>query len=218
MSTSRCPKCKCKNAENYKFCSQCGEKNVEMPTMTSYNFVVMGPGGVGKSAIVIRYISGKFESKYDPTIEDRYQKIIDYEGAPCKLEILDTAGQETFSAMREMYMKNGEAFALIYSITSLGSLQELAAIHDGIRKFRPNTEIPIILVGNKCDIEKKRKVTSMDAKLVAREFRCPFIETSAKMNINIEQIFHTLIEQFWDIKGRPKKSKNNSKDGGCVVF
>lgn len=47
-------------------------------------------------------------AQYDPTIEDRYQKVVEYNGVPCVLEILDTAGQETFSAMRELYMKNGE--------------------------------------------------------------------------------------------------------------
>jgi small GTP-binding protein len=68
----------------------------------------MGSGGVGKSAITIRFVNRQFEAKYDPTIEDRYQKVIEYQGIPCVLEILDTAGQETFSAMRELYMKNGE--------------------------------------------------------------------------------------------------------------
>uniref|UniRef100_A0A6B2LTH4 Uncharacterized protein n=1 Tax=Arcella intermedia TaxID=1963864 RepID=A0A6B2LTH4_9EUKA len=74
----------------------------------------MGGGAVGKSAITIQFISQQFEAKYDPTIEDRYQKVIDYKGVPCFLEILDTAGQETFHAMRELYMKNGDVSKLIF--------------------------------------------------------------------------------------------------------
>lgn len=83
----RCPRCKSKNPESYNFCSQCGHKNEETRSSCTYHFVVMvslrdsstfklknaqGSGGVGKSAITIRFVNRQFEAKYDPTIEDRY--------------------------------------------------------------------------------------------------------------------------------------------------
>ena len=89
--------------------------------------------------------------QYDPTIEDRYQKFIDHRGVPCVLEILDTAGQETFSAMRELYMKNGQVlleylaqdkgFVLVYSITSQRSLDELDEIRAGIIRHKNDESV-----------------------------------------------------------------------------
>jgi len=114
------------SAGGMKFCANCGAKNTSMNSSTvSYHFVVMGSGGVGKSAVTLQFINRQFMSLYDPTIEDRYQKHIEYKGVQCMLEILDTAGQETFSAMRELYMANGEGFALVYSITSTLSFNEV---------------------------------------------------------------------------------------------
>eukprot|EP01126_Amoeba_proteus_P050976 TRINITY_DN6065_c0_g1_i13.p4 TRINITY_DN6065_c0_g1~~TRINITY_DN6065_c0_g1_i13.p4 ORF type:complete len:111 (-),score=19.68 TRINITY_DN6065_c0_g1_i13:632-964(-) len=85
----RCPQCKSKNPDGYNFCSQCGLKNDDTSkTSCTYNFVVMGSGGVGKSAITIRFVNRQFETQYDPTIEDRYQKVVDYHDVPCVLEIL----------------------------------------------------------------------------------------------------------------------------------
>eukprot|EP01127_Copromyxa_protea_P000552 TRINITY_DN10469_c0_g1_i1.p1 TRINITY_DN10469_c0_g1~~TRINITY_DN10469_c0_g1_i1.p1 ORF type:complete len:216 (-),score=24.85 TRINITY_DN10469_c0_g1_i1:77-724(-) len=213
----RCPKCKSKNAEGYNFCSQCGHKNEETSKSScTYHFVVMGSGGVGKSAITIRFVNRQFEAKYDPTIEDRYQKVIDYQGVPCVLEILDTAGQETFSAMRELYMKNGEGFVLVYSITSQRSLEDLDPIRNGIIRHKSSTEVPIVLVGNKCDLVKKREVEQKEGKEIAREYNCPFLEASAKGDINITETFHSLIEQIWQKNGPPTSGGGGKK--GCTIL
>eukprot|EP01129_Flabellula_baltica_P012477 TRINITY_DN5643_c0_g1_i2.p1 TRINITY_DN5643_c0_g1~~TRINITY_DN5643_c0_g1_i2.p1 ORF type:complete len:209 (-),score=28.10 TRINITY_DN5643_c0_g1_i2:221-772(-) len=128
----RCPNCGHKNEVAWKFCSNCAFKNTEEIASCSYHFVVLGSGGVGKSCIVIQFVNGIFEPRYDPTIEDRYQKVIEYKGVPCLLEILDTAGQETFSAMRELYMTDGQGFVLVYSITSRKSIEDLVGIRESI--------------------------------------------------------------------------------------
>jgi Ras-related protein Rap-2C len=91
--------------------------------MHEYKVVVLGSGGVGKSAITVKFVSGKFVEKYDPTIEDFYRKEIEVDGAPSVLEILDTAGTEQFSSMRDLYIKNGQGFVVVYSITSLQTFQ-----------------------------------------------------------------------------------------------
>src|SRR3954467_14324927 len=80
--------------------------------------VVLGSGGVGKSALTVQFVSNTFIEKYDPTIEDFYRKEIEVDGQPCVLEILDTAGTEQFASMRDLYIKNGQGFVVVYSITS----------------------------------------------------------------------------------------------------
>jgi small GTP-binding protein len=177
----------------------------------------MGSGGVGKSAITIRFVNRHFEAKYDPTIEDRYQKVIDYQGVPCVLEILDTAGQETFSAMRELYMKNGEGFVLVYSITSQRSLEDLDPIRQGIIRHKNSSNVPMVLVGNKCDLEKKREVETKEGKELAKQYGCPFLESSAKGDINISEIFYSLIDQIWAKNGGPPSS-TPKKGSKCLIL
>uniref|UniRef100_A0A6B2LLI5 Uncharacterized protein n=1 Tax=Arcella intermedia TaxID=1963864 RepID=A0A6B2LLI5_9EUKA len=175
----------------------------------------MGSGGVGKSAITLQFINRQFLSLYDPTIEDRYQKHLEYKGIQCMLEILDTAGQETFSAMRELYMANGEGFALIYSITSTLSFQEVEKIRSGIIKHKNDDNVPIVLVGNKKDLEAKREVALNKGKETAKEWGCDFLESSAKTDTNVREIFYSLIDQIWEKTGGPPKQK---KTRNCIVL
>jgi len=192
-----------------RFCANCGAKVDAVQSSTvCYHFVVMGAGGVGKSAVTLQFINRQFLSLYDPTIEDRYQKQIEYKNIQCMLEILDTAGQETFSAMRELYMANGEGFALVYSIISNLSFTEIEKIRNGIIKHKNSTQVPMVLVGNKLDLEAKREVPTEKAKQITKEWGCEFIEASAKTDTNIRQIFFSLIDQVWLLNGQPKLTKD----------
>jgi len=214
-----CPKCgtKASNAE-WKFCQNCGHQNTHLRSSTcTYHFVVMGSGGVGKSAIVLQFVNHQFLSLYDPTIEDRYQKHLEYKNVQVMLELLDTAGQETFSAMRELYMTNGEGFALIYSITNAMSFTEIEKIRDGIVKAKGNASVPMVLVGNKKDLESKREVTTVKGKLAAKEWDCSFLESSAKTDSNIREIFYSLIDQTWEKNGGPPNPKKVSKRS-CTIL
>ncbi|XP_023398998.1 ras-related protein R-Ras isoform X1 [Loxodonta africana] len=86
------------------------------PPNETHKLVVVGGGGVGKSALTIQFIQSYFVSDYDPTIEDSYTKICTVDGVPARLDILDTAGQEEFGAMREQYMRAGHGFLLVFAI------------------------------------------------------------------------------------------------------
>ena len=86
--------------------------------------VVLGDGGVGKSALTLQYVQHNFIDYHDPTIEDAYQQRTVIDGEPCLLDILDTAGQVEFTAMREQYMRGGEGFVICYSITDRHSFLE----------------------------------------------------------------------------------------------
>ncbi|KAM6225736.1 ras-related protein R-Ras2-like [Porphyrio hochstetteri] len=91
------------------------------PGQEKYRLVVVGRGGVGKSALTIQFIQSYFVMDYDPTIEDSYTKQCVIDERAARLDILDTAGQEEFGALREQYMRTGEGFLLVFSVTDRGS-------------------------------------------------------------------------------------------------
>jgi len=156
--------------------------------------VVLGSGGVGKSALTVQFVQGIFVEKYDPTIEDSYRKQVEADGQQCMLEILDTAGTEQFTAMRDLYMKNGQGFVLVYSITSQASFNDLADLREQILRVKDTEDVPMILVGNKCDLEDERKVTKEQGETLANQWRCIPMETSAKSKINVETAFFELVK------------------------
>ncbi|CAD7674870.1 unnamed protein product [Nyctereutes procyonoides] len=113
-----------------------------------YKVVMLGAGGVGKSAMTMQFISHQFPDYHDPTIEDAYKTQVRIDNEPAYLDILDTAGQAEFTAMREQYMRGGEGFIICYSFKEL------------IFQVRHTYEIPLVLVGNKIDLEQFRQVSA----------------------------------------------------------
>lgn len=158
--------------------------------------MILGTGGVGKSAIVAQYVQGVFLDSYDPTIEDSYRKQTVIDDRSYTLEILDTAGIEQFTAMRELYIKNSEGFILTYSVTSRASFEELKALRNQVAQIKDNYNVPMILVGNKCDLGKQRQVPVSEAKALAENWNTLFLEVSAKTCTNIDEIFSGLIKQL----------------------
>lgn len=161
-----------------------------------YKVVMLGSGAVGKSAITVQMVSGHFLSSYDPTIEDSYRTTINVNNQDIILNILDTAGQEEFYALRDQYMRSGDGYIIVFSITSITSFLEVNAIKEQLNMILDvddNTLIPIILVGNKCDLEEYRQVQSSDAQRLAEEWRVKYFETSAKNKTNINRIFEELV-------------------------
>ncbi|TKS90456.1 Ras-related protein [Collichthys lucidus] len=156
--------------------------------MREYKLVVLGSGGVGKSALTVQFVQGIFVEKYDPTIEDSYRKQVEVDGQQCMLEILDTAGTEQFTAMRDLYMKNGQGFALVYSITAQSTFNDLQDLREQILRVKDTEDVPMILVGNKCDLEVERVVAKESGIGLARQWNsCAFLETSAKSKINVNE-------------------------------
>eukprot|EP01087_Luapelamoeba_hula_P008295 TRINITY_DN206_c0_g1_i1.p1 TRINITY_DN206_c0_g1~~TRINITY_DN206_c0_g1_i1.p1 ORF type:complete len:203 (+),score=38.32 TRINITY_DN206_c0_g1_i1:184-792(+) len=174
---------------------------------TVVRIVVLGSGGVGKSAITIRFVSGEFVERYDPTIEDSYRKVLGYDGKQYVLEILDTAGTEQFTAMRDLYMKNGEGFILVYSIIARDTFSELGELRNLICRVKDNETVPMVIVGNKLDLEADRKVPSSEGQALAGSFNAAFMEASAKSQINISEIFEELVGLVLESKGIGRRKK-----------
>jgi len=164
--------------------------------LREYKLVVVGGGGVGKSCLTIQLIQSHFVDEYDPTIEDSYRKqcVIDDEVA--LLDVLDTAGQEEYSAMREQYMRTGEGFLLVYSITSRPSFEEIPTFQQQILRVKDKDYFPVIVVGNKCDLDVERAVSQQEGRELAQHFNCKFIETSAKSRINVDEAFYNLVREI----------------------
>lgn len=172
--------------------------------------MVLGSGGVGKSALTVKFVTGQFVEKYDPTIEDFYRKEIDVDNSPSILEILDTAGTEQFASMRDLYIKNGQGFLLIYSLLNRQTFNDLKAIKDQILRVKNMDAVPMILVGNKSDMFDEREVSANEAKLLAEEWGCPHFETSAKTSSNVDEMFSEIVRQM-------KTRQQESGSGGCCV-
>ncbi|KAL6930944.1 related to Ras-like protein rasC [Hanseniaspora guilliermondii] len=160
-----------------------------------YKLVVVGGGGVGKSALTIQLTQNNFVDEYDPTIEDSYRKQCVIDSEVVILDILDTAGQEEYSAMREQYMRTGEGFLLVYSVNSKNSFEELMVYYQQILRVKDTDYVPVFLVGNKADLsDDERQVSFEDGAKMAKQIHAPFLETSAKENINVEDAFFGLVK------------------------
>jgi len=185
--------------------------------LREYKLVVLGSGGVGKSALTVQFVQGIFVEKYDPTIEDSYRKQVEIDGTQCMLEILDTAGTEQFTAMRDLYMKNGQGFVLVYSIIAQSTFNDLPDLREQILRVKDKDEVPMVLVGNKCDLQDQRVITTDQGEDLARKFGCAFLEASAKTRVNVDQIFHDLIRQINKLSPSGNKGKGEKK-GRCIIL
>jgi len=189
--------------------------------MTEYKLVIVGGGGVGKSALTIQFIQNQFVDEYDPTIEDSYRRSVNIDDDNSLLDILDTAGQEEYSAMRDQYMRTGEGFLMVYSITARTSFEEIASFREQILRVKDADKVPVVLVGNKSDLERDREVSIHEGKELAKSFECPFLETSARTRVNVEECFFELvreirkakIENTGKMEGKGKKGKRK-----CIIL
>lgn len=150
-----------------------------------------------------------FVETYDPTIEDSYRKQVSIDGETCMLEVLDTAGQEEYTALRDQWIRDGEGFILAYSITSRSSFQRVEPLYKQIQRTKllagaaagggPRTDasgalrlVPVVLVGNKCDRVAEREVSPQEGAALARQLGCAFVEASALTCFNVEKAFFDL--------------------------
>ncbi|RYO78649.1 hypothetical protein DL766_000056 [Monosporascus sp. MC13-8B] len=179
--------------------------------MVLYKLVVLGDGGVGKTALTIQLCLQHFVETYDPTIEDSYRKQVVIDGQACMLEVLDTAGQEEYTALRDQWIRDGEGFVLVYSISSRSSFSRIKRFHHQIQRVKesttasptypgspitasaPTAPVPIMLVGNKSDRVTEREVSTQEGHALARELGCEFVEASAKNCINVEKAFYDVV-------------------------
>ncbi|XP_048845528.1 GTP-binding protein Di-Ras2-like [Brienomyrus brachyistius] len=166
-----------------------------MPEQSNdYRVVVFGAGGVGKTSLVLRFVKGTFHETYKPTVEDTYRQVISCDRNVCTLQITDTAGSHQFPAMQRLSISRGHAFILVYSVISRQSMEELQPIYEQICQIKSGDAqgLPIMIVGNKSD-ESQREVAVGEGEGLAARWKCSFMETSAKTNHNVQELFQELL-------------------------
>ncbi|KAM6309225.1 ras-related protein Rab-13 [Podargus strigoides] len=157
-----------------------------------FKLLLIGDSGVGKTCLIIRFAEDNFTSTYISTIGIDFKiRTVDIDGKKIKLQVWDTAGQERFKTITTAYYRGAVGIILVYDITDEKSFEN---IQNWMKSIKENASAGVerLLIGNKCDMEGKRKVQRDEAEKLAKEHGIRFFETSAKSSVNVEEAFSTL--------------------------
>lgn len=176
-----------------------------------YKVIMVGSGGVGKSALTLQFMYDEFVEDYEPTKADSYKKKILLDGQEVQVDILDTAGQEDYAAIRDNYFRSGDGFLLVFSITEMNSLDDVEHLREQILRVKNDDKTPTLLVGNKSDLENRRDVQLDQAQSRAQEWETQYMETSAKTRQNVDEAFLDLLRQIHKRKLNEQQAMSSSK-------
>ncbi|KAL7675407.1 hypothetical protein ACOME3_001667 [Neoechinorhynchus agilis] len=183
-----------------------------------YKVIMVGSGGVGKSALTLRYMYEEFVEDYEPTKADSYRREVVLDGEKVQIDILDTAGQEDYAGIRDAYLRSGEGFLLVFSLTDPESFEVINELREQIVRVKKGDEsVPSILVGNKVDLTpEKRSVHRSDAEARANQWHMKYIETSAKTKENVELAFSEVMREIraWKQHNQPGQGSGGGGAGG----
>lgn len=178
------------------------DSELRIPAKNCYRMVVLGSSKVGKTAIVSRFLTGRFEDAYTPTIEDFHRKFYCIRGEIYQLDILDTSGNHPFPAMRRLSILTGDVFILVFSLDNRDSFEEVRRLKRQIldtksclkNNTKEDVDVPLVICGNKGDRDFHRQVEPREIhQLVGADpRRCAYFEISAKRNSSLDQMFHAL--------------------------
>lgn len=169
---------------------------------------VMGYRSVGKSSLSIQFVEGQFVDSYDPTIENTFTKSTRINSQDYELKLVDTAGQDEYSLFPSQYSIDVHGYVLVYSITSIKSFDVVKSIHEKLLDITGKDIVPLVLVGNKTDLHMERAITTEEGRKLAEDWRAIFLETSAKENQSVSDIFHNLLMEIEKADGN-MNGKNN---------
>jgi len=160
--------------------------------------VLLGEAGVGKTSLVYRFIENKFRENYKSTLGvNLLKKDLEVEGyGGVSSQIWDLGGQESFRSLRKLYLEGANGGLVIFDLTDKKSFDKL---NDWLESFRTaRGEQPLLLIGNKSDLENQVKITESEAKKYAKENKMDLILTSAKTGQNVEEAFIKLNKRILD--------------------
>ena len=187
-----------------------------------YKILLLGDSSVGKTCFLMRYADNTFQEIHMSTIglDYKLKNVQLDDGKIVKIQIWDTAGQDRFRSITKNYYKGAHGIILIYDVTSRKTYENIKNWVAQIKE-EVSEKVTIILVGNKIDDEKNRKVTTEEGQNMAKECGLDFFETSAKSGINIDSTFNELVkktvEKYSKVDGKGDKlnGRKSGKKGGC---
>ncbi|KAJ3056717.1 hypothetical protein HK097_004870 [Rhizophlyctis rosea] len=180
--------------------------------------VVVGSGGVGKSCLTVRFLKDEFTNDYDPTIgssyhihqflqkhplqpyltdsppttptEENYRKYITVDTNPCTVNIIDTAGQHEYTALRDQHLKDGKGFLLVFALNDKTTFEEVKQLREQIVKLKDTKRVPLVdLPENLIEVDEKA------VEAYCTQMKIPYLRTSAKENICVSDSFHDLVRE-----------------------
>ncbi|XP_075156130.1 RAS oncogene family member Rab18 [Haematobia irritans] len=182
--------------------------------------LVIGESGVGKSSLIRRFVENKFDESHDVTIGmDFKSKVMNIDGVDYKLALWDTAGAERFRSLTPSFYRKALGAILVYDVTSRESLIKLEAWFTELENYSDNPNIATIVVGNKIDDE--RVVSREEGLKFARKHRSLFLETSAKHDKFVADVFRDIVEkivssdQFEQLNNGDRIEVREDDDGGA---
>ncbi|KAI8048343.1 ras small monomeric GTPase Rab6 [Gilbertella persicaria] len=160
--------------------------------LKKFKLVFLGEQSVGKTSLITRFMYDTFDNTYQATIGiDFLSKTMYLDDRTIRLQLWDTAGQERFRSLIPSYIRDSSVCVVVYDITSRNSFLNTRKWIDDVRAER-GTEVIIVLVGNKTDLNDKRQVTVDEGEEKAKEYNIMFIETSAKAGYNVKALFRKI--------------------------
>ena len=173
--------------------------NSEQEAQIVLKLLLLGDSSVGKTSILLKYISNKFDESSISTVGvDYMDKIIDYNKFKIKLQIWDTSGEEKFRTITKNFYRNADGLLVVFDLTKKESYDH---IRSWINEAKENNDkLKTILIGNKLDLKDERIVTNEVAKQFAEKNNLKYIETSAKDGTNINESFQAIIDLLFDGK------------------
>lgn len=197
--------------------------NVQTTYENLVKVLLLGDTSVGKTNLLFRFIENDFIESHLSTIgfDFKSQVVTLEDNTSIKLQIWDTAGQERFMAITRNLFLRAQGILLVYDITEINSFNHIKTWIESIRNV--SEVMPIVLLGNKSDMEEKRKVTHEEGQRLAQEYNLQFLETSAKENSNVREAFITItkeiLKSYKDNTEKnlnlKKKNRVNNESSGC---
>ncbi|KAL7321569.1 GTPase Ryh1 [Mucor circinelloides] len=160
--------------------------------LKKFKLVFLGEQSVGKTSLITRFMYDTFDNTYQATIGiDFLSKTMYLDDRTIRLQLWDTAGQERFRSLIPSYIRDSSVCVVVYDITNRNSFLNTSKWIDDVRAER-GTDVIIVLVGNKTDLNDKRQVTVDEGEKKAKEYNIMFIETSAKAGYNVKALFRKI--------------------------
>ncbi|XP_035678585.1 ras-related protein Rab-2A [Branchiostoma floridae] len=163
-----------------------------------FKYIIIGDTGVGKSCLLLQFTDKRFQPVHDLTIGVEFgARMITIDGKQIKLQIWDTAGQESFRSITRSYYRGAAGALLVYDITRRDTFNHLTTWLEDARQHS-NSNMVIMLIGNKSDLESRREVKKEEGEAFAREHGLIFMETSAKTAANVEEAFINTAKEIYE--------------------